>query len=88
MVGVPRRPEIPVKDFGEAMGVEPALVLPFDAQLFGTAANNGQMISEVSAKSQGGAGHPTSSRQLIAGREAARRRRRSGLSCRACCKRK
>ncbi|MGF1462549.1 MAG: AAA family ATPase [Maricaulaceae bacterium] len=46
-VGMPKRPEIPVKDFAEALGVEPALVLPFDPQLFGAAANNGQMIAEL-----------------------------------------
>ena len=46
-VGVPKRPEIPVKDFGAALGAEPSLVLPFDPLLFGTAANNGQMIADV-----------------------------------------
>ena len=35
-----------------ALGVEPALCLPFDAKLFGQAANNGQMIQEVNAKSK------------------------------------
>ena len=52
MVGLPKRPEIPPKDFGQAMGVEPSLVLPFDAQLFGMAANNGQMIFEVAPESK------------------------------------
>ncbi|MEM9670545.1 MAG: AAA family ATPase [Pseudomonadota bacterium] len=47
MAGVPKRPEIPVKDFAQAIGLEPDVVLPFDPQLFGTAANNGQMISET-----------------------------------------
>lgn len=51
-VGVPKRPEIPVKDFGQAIELEPRVVVEFDAQLFGTAANNGQMIEEVSAKSK------------------------------------
>lgn len=46
-VGMPKRPEISVKDFTEALQLEPALEIPFDPQLFGTAANNGQMISEV-----------------------------------------
>ena len=40
-VGQPKRPEIPVKDFAATMGVEPTLVLPFDPQLYGSAANNG-----------------------------------------------
>jgi pilus assembly protein CpaE len=47
MVGVPKRPEIPVKDFSAAIGLEPEIVLPFDPALFGTASNNGQMISET-----------------------------------------
>jgi len=51
-VKVPKRPEISVKDFGYAIGLEPKVVIDFDAQLFGTAANNGQMIEEVSDKSK------------------------------------
>jgi pilus assembly protein CpaE len=51
-VGVPGRPEIPVKDFAKALGLEPTLVLPFDPKLFGLAANNGQMVQEVNAKSK------------------------------------
>ena len=48
--GLPKRPEIPAKDFAETMGVEPIAVLGFDAQLFGQAANNGQMLLEVAPK--------------------------------------
>ncbi len=51
-VGVPKRPEISVKDFGHAIELEPKAIIEFDAQLFGTAANNGQMIEEVSDKSK------------------------------------
>ena len=51
-VGVPKRPEISVKDFGHAIELEPKVIIDFDAQLFGTAANNGQMIEEVSDKSK------------------------------------
>ena len=51
-VGVPKRPEISVKDFGYAIELEPKIVIDFDAKLFGTAANNGQMIEEVSDKSK------------------------------------
>lgn len=59
MIGVPKRPEIPVKDFAAAIGVEPSLVLPFEPQLFGQASNNGQMISETApdAKSSVGIDH-------------------------------
>ena len=49
-VGQPKRPEIPVKDFAETMGFEVAAVIPFDPQLFGSAANNGQMLMEVNPK--------------------------------------
>ena len=51
-VGVPKRPEISVKDFSRAVELKPMVVINFDAQLFGTAANNGQMIEEVSDKSK------------------------------------
>jgi len=51
-VGMPKRPEIPAKEFGYALELEPRIIIHFDAQLFGTAANNGQMIEEVSDKSQ------------------------------------
>ncbi|MBP7650863.1 MAG: CpaE family protein [Phenylobacterium sp.] len=55
-VGVPGRPEIPVKDFGEALGLTPSLSLPFDPKLFGQAANNGQMLCEVAPKSRAAEG--------------------------------
>ncbi len=51
-VGLPKRPEISVKDFGQAIELDPKVVIDFDAHLFGTAANNGQMIEEVSDKSK------------------------------------
>lgn len=47
MVGVPKRPEIPFKDFTEALGAEPVASFPFDPPLYGMAANNGQMLGEV-----------------------------------------
>jgi pilus assembly protein CpaE len=49
MVGVPKRPEIKPGDFAKAIEDEPIAVIPFDAQMFGTAANNGQMISELAS---------------------------------------
>lgn len=51
-VGMPKRPEIGAAEFAKALGVEFAAVLPHDAALFGTAANNGQMIAEVQAGSK------------------------------------
>ena len=51
-VGVPKRPEIPAGEFAKAVGLEPCVIIPYDPQAFGTAASNGQMISEVAAKSK------------------------------------
>ena len=51
-VGLPGRPEIPLKEFGKALGIEPSMIVPFDAKLFGQAANNGQMIGEVNPKAK------------------------------------
>ncbi|HEY4274763.1 MAG TPA: pilus assembly protein CpaE [Rhizomicrobium sp.] len=48
--GIPKRPEIPAKDFAETMGMEPVAVLPFDAATFGQAGNNGQMVLEIAPK--------------------------------------
>jgi pilus assembly protein CpaE len=48
-VGVPKRPEITPADFAKALEDQPLAVIPFDPQMFGTAANNGQMIAEVAA---------------------------------------
>lgn len=47
--GMPKRPEVRGTDFSKALAAEPAALIPFDPQLFGTAANNGQMIAEVNA---------------------------------------
>ena len=46
-VGVPKRPEIKPADFAKALDDEPIAVIPFEPQVFGTAANNGQMIAEI-----------------------------------------
>jgi pilus assembly protein CpaE len=46
-IGVPKRPEISVKEFTAPLGVTAIATIPFDPQLFGNAANNGQMIGEM-----------------------------------------
>ncbi len=78
-VGLTKRPEIKVDEFASALGLEPAGVVPFDAHLFGTAANNGQMIAEMDPKS------PTAEifdkvAQILSGRAELRRPKRQGLS--------
>ncbi|MEA2934505.1 MAG: pilus assembly protein CpaE [Variibacter sp.] len=78
-VGVPKRPEIKSADFAKALDAEPAAVVPFDPQVFGTAANNGQMIAEVSS------GHRAAElfrqlAQVMTGRAEAKRGRNSLLT--------
>jgi pilus assembly protein CpaE len=50
-VGIPKRPEISVKEFTAPLGIVPIATIPFDPQLFGNAANNGQMIGEMDSSS-------------------------------------
>jgi pilus assembly protein CpaE len=45
--GIVKRPEIGAAEFAKALKLDPVAIIPFDAQLFGTAANNGQMIAEI-----------------------------------------
>ena len=78
-VGMPGRPEVPVKDFAAALGLEPTLVLPFDARLFGQAANNGEMIEQVNPRSKSAEGLQHLA-QLIARREPPPTVRKSVLS--------
>ena len=52
MVGIAKRPEISIPDFVKVVEIEPIAVIPFDTKLFGTAANNGQMIAEVDSGSK------------------------------------
>jgi pilus assembly protein CpaE len=49
--GIPKRPEISAGDFAEPLGVSPMAVIPFDAQLFGNAANSGRMLGEMERQS-------------------------------------
>jgi pilus assembly protein CpaE len=48
-VGMLKRPEIKPADFAKALDDRAAAIIPFEPQVFGTAANNGQMIAELSS---------------------------------------
>ncbi|MBC9879289.1 AAA family ATPase [Bradyrhizobium sp. INPA01-394B] len=48
-VGIPKRPEIAAAEFAKAIESQPVVSIPFEPQTFGAAANNGQMIAEISA---------------------------------------
>jgi pilus assembly protein CpaE len=47
-----KRPDLSVEEFTSALDLEPALIIEFDAETFGFAANNGQMIEEFSRKAR------------------------------------
>lgn len=49
-VNVPKRPEIKPEEFAGALGLTVQASIPFEPQLFGNAANNGQMIGEIDGK--------------------------------------
>lgn len=80
-VGMPKRPEIKVDEFAKALEIEPLAVIPFEPQLFGTAANNGQVIAEVDPKSAV-AQTFNAVAQAISGRTAARPAKRHSLLAR------
>jgi len=77
--GIAKRPEIKVDDFASALNLQPMAVIPFEPQLFGTAANNGQMIAETDAKSPIVDTFDLISR-TITGRAEARRQNRGPLA--------
>jgi len=52
MAKTPKRPEITAKEFAVALDLTPSLVIEFDAETFGLASNNGQMIEEFSSKAK------------------------------------
>jgi pilus assembly protein CpaE len=52
MVNMPKRPEISVKEFENALGLKAISVVDFDTETFGLAANNGQMIEELNGKAK------------------------------------
>lgn len=77
-VGMPKRPEIGIREFTAPLGVEPLAVIPFEPALFGTAANNGQMISEADPKNPVSASFDTLA-QVLTGRGSLRVEKKSGL---------
>ncbi|MEK1896242.1 MAG: CtpF protein [Rhizobium sp.] len=77
-VGMPKRPEISPSDFCEPLETDPIAIIPFDANLFGNAANSGRMVSEMDAKS------PTAETfsqisHIVTGRIAIKKVRKGGL---------
>ena len=52
MTNMQKRPEITVKEFESALGIQALAVIDFDCESFGQAANNGQMVEEYNAKAK------------------------------------
>jgi pilus assembly protein CpaE len=78
-VGMPKRPEITVREFAKAVESQPIAAIPCDSRMFGAAANNGQMIAQIAA------GHRTTKMLLqiarrLTGRGETKKPRRSFLS--------
>ncbi len=52
MTGVPKRPEISLKDFSESVGVGPSVTLAFEPDLYGDAEHNGRVLCDAAPKSK------------------------------------
>lgn len=52
MANVPKRHEISVKEFEQALDLKVLSVIDFDSETFSQAANNGQMVEELSSKAK------------------------------------
>jgi pilus assembly protein CpaE len=78
-IGVPKRPEIAPDEFLDPLGLTALATIGFEPQLFGTAANNGRMLSETDAK------HPVNETiseiaRALTGRGNEKRAKRTGRS--------
>ncbi|MDX3929951.1 MAG: CpaE family protein [Shinella sp.] len=77
-VGVPKRPEIAPDDFCDPLEIQPIAIIPFDAQLFGTAANSGRMITEMDRKAPA-AETFSQLAHIVTGRASVKKPRKAGL---------
>ena len=78
-VGMAKRPEIAPDVFCDPLEIEPLAIIPFEATLFGEAANSGLMIGESSAKSPV-AEALSQIAHVVTGRAEVKKRKRAGLS--------
>jgi len=77
-VGLAKRPEISIADFTKTVELEPIAIIPSDAKLFGSAANNGQMVAEIDAASKIAETFAELAR-IVTGRAEHKRQKRGGL---------
>jgi pilus assembly protein CpaE len=80
MTGMPKRPEITTKEFEAALDLKTMAMIAFDAESFGQAANNGQMIEELSAKTEAAAAFRSLAMKLTHRKEQRIERKRSALA--------
>ncbi|MEJ1159571.1 AAA family ATPase [Prosthecomicrobium sp. N25] len=79
MQGLPKRPEIKPEEFAKSLELPLVATIPFDAHLFGTASNNGQMIAETDPKSHVGEIFRTIA-QVVTGRAEIKKAKKSPLA--------
>ncbi|GEO16897.1 AAA family ATPase [Microvirga aerophila] len=78
-IGVPKRPEIKIQDFAKAVQLEPTACIRFEPQLFGNAANKGQMVAEIAGKAAASKGFAELAGTLTGRLESKRGRGATGL---------
>lgn len=78
-VGMAKRPEIAPEVFCDPLEIEPLAIIPFDAPLFGEAANSGLMISESAAKSPVAESFSQIA-HVVTGRAEMKKRKKAGLA--------
>lgn len=78
MNGMPKRPEIKPEEFSRALELPILSVIPFEPQLFGNAANNGQMIAEMDPKHPLGETFRTIA-QVVMGKADVRRQKKAAV---------
>lgn len=78
-VGMPKRSEITFDKFSTALQIEPIACIPFDPSTVSAAANKGQMIADVSAKSAVSKGFATIA-QIVSGRISVQNGRKAGFT--------
>ncbi|MDB2437788.1 AAA family ATPase [Hellea sp.] len=65
--GMTKTSEISVKDFASAVGLDPALVLGFEPEIYFEASNDGKMLTEIKAAAQAVSGIEYIARRLKTG---------------------
>ncbi|ADM09150.1 pilus assembly protein CpaE [Parvularcula bermudensis HTCC2503] len=76
-MGVPKRPEVPVEQFEEALDLEALSVFPWDPAAFGQASTNAETLIELNPKSKCAVALRTVSERLLGQTQSAKKQRLS-----------